>query len=122
MSPSKISGHNPDGTDRNTRCHTMQSPLHPRSETTGRPLLRRRRRRHRKSTHPSGKLPAALILVAMSAVMAVLFSLLALFLWRQGVTSFVIFQNLGMICHAPLVALRPPKEGSRNDTELTLRA
>ena len=122
MSPSKISGHNPDGTDRNTRCHTMQSPLHPRSETTGRPLLMRRRRRHRKSTHPSGKLPAALILVAMATVMAVLFSLLALFLWQQGVTGSVVYWSLGHICLAPLIALRPPKEGSHNDDEFTLRA
>lgn len=122
MSPSKISGYNPDGTDRNTRCHTMQSPLHRRSKTTGHPSLRRHRRKHRKSTPPSGKLHAALILVVMSAVMAVLFALLALFLWQQGVTSFVIFQNLGMICHAPLIALRPPKDDSHNDVEFTLRA
>lgn len=118
----KMSGHNPDAPDFNSWHHGMQSALHPRSETAGRPLIRRRRRRHRKSMPSTGKLLAAVILVAMATVMAVLFSLLALFLWRQGVTSFVIFQNLGMICHAPLVALRPPKEGSRNDTELTLRA
>ena len=54
----------------------------------------------------TGKLLAAVILVAMATVMAVLFSLLALFLWRQGVTSFVIFQNLGMICRFVL-----PKRG-----------
>ena len=118
----KMSGHNPDAPDFNSWHHGMQSALHPRSETAGRPLIRRRRRRHRKSMPSTGKLLAAVILVAMSAVMAALFSLLALFLWQQGVTGSVVYWSLGHICLAPLIALRPPKEGSHNDDEFTLRA
>ena len=122
MFPLKMSGHTPDAPDFNSWRHGMQSALHPHSETTGRPLLRRRRRRHRKSTPSAGKLPAAVTLMVMSAIMAVLFSLLTLFLWRQGLTSPVVYLSLADLCLAPLMALRPPKEDSRNDIELTLQA
>lgn len=122
MFPSRMPGRNPDTADIISQRRAMQSALHPRSKATGLRLLRRLQRRHRKSTSPTSKTPAVRTLVVMSAVMAVLFALLALFLWRQGVTSSAIYRSLGLICHAPLIALRPPKEGSRNDTELTLRA
>lgn len=122
MLPSKISGYNPDGADIISRRRALQSALHSRSETAGRPLLRRRRRRHRRSTPSAGKLLAVVTLMVMSAVMAVLFSLLALFLWRQGLTSSVVYLSLADLCLAPLMALRPPKEDARNDIELTLQA
>ena len=117
-----IAGYNPDNADVISRRRAMQSALHPRSETAGYPLLRRRRRRHRRSTPSAGKLLAAVTLMIMSAVMAILFALLALFLWRQGLTSSVVYLSLADLCLAPLMALRPPKEDSRNDIELTLRA
>ena len=120
MFPSRMPGRNPDNADGSSRRRAMQSALHPRSKATGLRLLRHLQRRRRKSTPSASKMPAARTLVVMSAVMVVLFSLLSLFLWRQGVTSSAIYRSLGLICHAPLVALRPPKEGSR--IELTLRA
>ena len=122
MFPSRMPGHSPDNADSIRRRRAMQSALHPRSKATGLRLLRRLQRRHRKPTPPTSKMPAVVTRVVMSAVMAVLFALLALFLWRQGVTSFAIYRTLGLICQAPLIALRPPKEGSRSGIELTLRA
>lgn len=122
MFSSSMSGHNPDNADDISRRRPMQSALHPRSKATGLRLLRRLQRKHRKSTSPTSKMPAVVTLVVMSAVMATLFALLALFLWRQGVTSFAIYRTLGLICQAPFSALRPPKEGSRSGIELTLRA
>lgn len=118
----KMSGHNPDAPDFNSWHHGMQSALHPRSETAERPLIRRRRRRHRKSMPSTGKLLAAVILVAIATVMAVSFSLLSLFLWRQGVTSPAIYLNLATVCQAPFIALRPPKDDSHDGVEFTLRA
>lgn len=122
MFPSRMPGHSPDNADGTSRRRAMQSALHPRSKATGLRLLRRLQRRRRKPTSPTSKTPAVRTLVVMSAVMAVLFALLTLFLWRQGVTSFVIYRTLGLICQAPFSALRPLKEGSRSGIEFTLRA